>query len=352
MATASTDITKYDLSDTTSAVSPAYLAALYNAIKKHNDSLVIGVCHTGTYSNGFMNVKYIGLDYNDRNDITADFFNSHPSWAFRQVILDGSYFTRIPIAYMKRGTVPSGKPNAGKWYMMLSPTPRDGFEPHLAAFMYKGILRDSFLWSSYRASVDSSGKIVSMPGQADSYKFNDTNDKILSLGDGYHMGSFQEWHEILTRAVIEKKTFDLWPSSEATDLAKNIYRGINKMAYSFSGEGVFETRAGIIPQLENNTNFHVWDNQGNHTWVDAGFRDKGYLDMEGFRGLRTGAYFDHLFFDDFSTSGDIIINAMQPASGRNDVVVSFGSYGAPFNGVFTATLDIAINSYFRLAYIS
>lgn len=327
----------------------------------YKDEYVVGVCHTGTGSAQGWNLKWINKDFEDI-DLPADYFDKHPSWNFSDVTKDENVFCRIPIAYTKRGVVPSG-PNANKWYMMLSPVPRpdEGFEPNLAAFMYKGSLKHSFLWGKYRASLEN-GKYVSRTGlpYADRGSFSSIKMVVESMGDGYHLSSFQEFFEILTRAVIEKKTFDLWPTSARNNYDKCIYRGIHAMAYSgmapgsSSGETGTEFRDGA--RTDAGSNIEVWDDSGFHRFVSTGKKtgSNGYI-----LSLLTGSPFDHLYFCESTTSqisGSMIpdyyvsnpnrIGHISLAPDKGD------SQGAFFsNFYFTATEDAGAGLGTRFSFI-
>lgn len=357
MATASTDITKYDLSDTTSAVSPAYLAALFNAIKKHDDSLVIGVCDNGTRSSSGMGLKWIDKDFNDIAELPYGYFDRHPSYQFEARTIGTNEFRRIPICYTKRGFIPTGKPNAGKWYMMLSPTPLDGFEPHYTAFMYKGVLKDCFYWATHRAFNDN-GKPGSQPGKPHwkNVSWDAFTAAAASLGDGYHMGSFQEYHEILMRAVIERKTFDLWPLEVRRNYQANEYRGIQEMAYDRYADTpskgtLAEWRSGV--RTDANKQLEVWNTDGNQTYVKSGKTPNisGYIGS-----LLTGTHFDHMFFAETASSS--IEQSMIPdyyAAGTSCVGYSrFNAssfYGAFYSGLGDSAFVPDARNGSRLAYI-
>lgn len=250
----------------------------YANVKKM--SLVIGVCDTGEARDARgMKLKWIDENYDDITDLPSDYFDKHPSWQFPEVIKDGNHFRRIPIAYTKRGVVPYG-PNYGKWYTMLSNVQKDDFTPHLTAFMYKGKLKDHFLWGMYRASEEAGGKMGAMPGKArwadNSLTWQKFWDAAIANGEGYHMGSMQEWHEILTRALIERKTFDLWNVADRQDYNKNIYRGIHEMAYygwntSNSTGACAEFRSGMgISLATSNQYLSAFDEQGNWGYQNTG----------------------------------------------------------------------------------
>lgn len=358
MATPSTDISRYDLTDETSAVSPAYFGALYDAISGGNSD-IIGVCDNGVRSSIGMGLKWIDKDYNDIPALPADYFDKHPSWQFTEVIKDGNYFRKIPIAYTKRGTVPSG-PNAGKWFTMLSPTPREGFEAHLAAFMYKGELKDSFLWGAYRA-CNNGGKLGSSPTASrwTGVSWQTMWDAAIAVGEGYHMGSFQEFHEILTRAIIEKKTFDLVSESARQDYQANVYRGIGEIAYvgTDSTANTGEYRAGV--RTSNGGPFDIleaWDDSGNWGFVDTGETFEAF-DGSPIVTLLSGQHFDHVYFAKTATFiSDSMIYASNFCVGSAPGGSHFQSNPSWIAGAFCSvfmdpdSIDPSIFSS-RLAYI-
>lgn len=397
MATPSTDLSKYDLTDDTSAISPAYAAGLIRALLAngtaqgtwdgfdlsdtssvvtpkyaarairalmqqglppiHLLTRVIGVCDDGTRSAHGMELKWIDEDYNDIESLPDDFFDTHPSWQFPSYDIGGSFFNKIPIAYTKRGYVPYGE-NAGKWYMMLSPTPRDGFEPHYTAFTYKGVLKDCFYWGTYRAFNDN-GKPGSQPNKAHwkNVSWQAFWDAAVSLGDGYHMGSLQEYHEILMRAVIEKKTFNLWPFTVCENYQQNHYRGIEEMAYNSYGDDRTngtkgEWRSGV--RTDANKQIEVFDTYGDWGYVNTG---KSPQVSGSPASLLTGTYFDHMFMAETGATSieQIMIPNANYTTGTSGVACSafdfFGQFGA-----FYLTLDNSASSTSafvgsRLAYI-
>lgn len=292
-----TDGTPPNFADTESLVSPAFLHNVFLWLNKGKAPDIIGVVDNGVRNASGMGLSWIDGDFNIIDELAPDYFDKHPSYQFDDVRLGSNYFRRIPICYTRRGFVPSGKPNAGKWFQQLCSEQVDGFEPHYTAFMYKGVLKDSFLWATHRAFNDGN-KPGSQPGKPhwQGVSWDAFTAAAASLGDGYHMGSFQEYHEILMRAVIERKTFDLWPIADRRNYQKNHYRGIEEMAYDrYSDDSTNGTyaewrsgvRTGADKQLE------VWNTDGKQNYVKSGKTPNinGYIGS-----LLTGTHFDHMFF--------------------------------------------------------
>jgi hypothetical protein len=250
---------------------------------------VIGVAVCGEPNGGGAPLVWIDEDFNVISELPSDYFDKHPSFIFPHVIIEGNHFRSIPVAYWKRGTVPEGKPNAGNWFMMLSDTPRDGFSANGAAFKKNGVLKDCFLYGAYRAR-NNNGVPGSMPNEAHwgDVSFQKFKGCAASIGDGYHMVTLQEFHEILARAVVEKKTFNLWRASKRLNREANNYRGIEEMAYH--GDTWCEWRDGV--RTNDAGNFEVLDSDGFGSYVDTGIKveESGFISE-----LLSGSHWDHMF---------------------------------------------------------
>lgn len=295
--TPSTDINKYDISDDTSAVSPAYAAGLFLAMLKEyggnipvvpdgNDS-VIGVVFTSAFDKQGVVLKHINENFEEIQKPDTGWFNEHPAYKFEDRMDGVNYMVRVPIAFWKRGRVPEGKPNAGQRYFLISPTEREGFKAS-RAFMKDGVRQDAFLYAKYRGSHQN-GRIVSQPnkphasskgdtGHTNGRSFTEQQQMCEANGSGYHMSTVFEYHEILMRAVIEMGTFDLYPESVRQDKSKNIYRLIEEMAYdgytntaTRDNATYCEWRDALRAQQQMSSGaqnyLEIWDAQGRRTWT-------------------------------------------------------------------------------------
>ncbi len=214
-------------------------------------SSIFGVMHTGS-----------ALEWIDENGnilaLSPSDFSNHPSFTFESVQVGTNYFHRIPVAYWKRGLGPSGSDADGKWCMWLSDAPAPGFAANPGAFKRNGVWIDRFFIGTHRA-FNSSNKAGSQPGQTAwaGLGFESARTASISVGSEYHMCSLFEWHEIVGRMAIEKKTFDVVPDRGNQSLCK--WRGIEDFAYG--GGGVLaEWMDGV--RVGNSGKYELWEEAG------------------------------------------------------------------------------------------
>ena len=93
-----------------------------------------------------------------------------------------------------------------------------------------------------------------------SVSFDNYRTYCANNGTGYHMVSLFEWHEILARAVIERKTFQLVPEASRATPALCVYRGINDFAYGPTTGVYVEWMDGI--RTDASGNYEVWGEAG------------------------------------------------------------------------------------------
>lgn len=278
---------------------------------------VFGVAATGAKSaNG------VGLDWIDENGniitlTTAD-FDAHPAFSFPEVLVGGNYFRSIPRAYWKRGTGPGGSDADGKWCMWISDVPLDGFTANPGAFKRNGSWLERFLWGTYRA-FNNSGAPGSQPGKTHwgSVSWQAFKDAAAGIGEGHHMVSLQEWHEILGRAVIEQKTFQLVSEANRQNAALCKYRGIEEFA--FHGSTYIEWMDGA--RTDASGKYELWTEAGgdySSTGVTCP-QDSGGEATYYNQGIVTGGLFDHLFLG--ASLGPASTSFIPDYSGRNSGVV-------------------------------
>ncbi|MGI6253625.1 MAG: hypothetical protein ACOYJV_09335, partial [Aminivibrio sp.] len=275
---------------------------------------IFGIAATGAKSsNG------VGLDWIDEsgNIITLDQedFDEHPAFNLTAAAVGDNHFRRIPIAYWKRGSGPSGSDTDGKWCMWISDVPAPGFAANPAVFKKGGAWLDRFLWGTYRAH-NNSGVPGSQPGKTHwgNVSWQTFKDAAASLGNGHHMVSLFEWHEILGRAAIEKKTIQLVPAANRQNAALCKYRGIEEFAYH--GPAVYvEWMDGI--RTDSSGKYEIWldaDGSYTNTGVAAATYTEGNLDTYFNQGLRSGGAFDFLFIA--ATMGKESTSFIPDLSGR------------------------------------
>jgi len=305
----------------------------YNMVKQGSRSIcnrraqVFGVMDTGTRS-----VDGAGLEWIDENGniitLTKADFDAHPAFNFPEVIVGGNYFRSIPRAYWKRGIGPSGSDSAGKWCMWISDVPLDGFKSNPGAFKRSGSWLDHFLWGTYRAFNDG-GVPGSKPGKThwSRVSWQAFKNAAASIGEGHHMISLQEWHEILGRAAIEKKTFQLVPEASRQNASLCKYRGIEEFA--FSGSTSAEWMDGA--RTDASGKYELWTEAGgNYSSTGVTCPQGGSEATYYNQGLVTGGLFDHLFFG--ASLGPASTSFIPDYSGRPSSVVGRFCYSYFYAG--------------------
>lgn len=204
----------------------------------------------------------------DTISLTANDFKSHKAYnsnGYDTGFADytdtlGNVFCTIPIAYWWRGYID------GVWTMLISD--KSGtfggktFAPHKAVFKTTTSLLDNIYYSKYRGTYDSAtSKVKSTSSNKDgTVGMTYANYRLGCLNNGlnnYSLGSYQNYIEIALREVIEKKTFNIQPSSHNASEADCIYRGIERWMYS--GTSTSEYLDGI--SITDNV-LYVFDDTG------------------------------------------------------------------------------------------
>ncbi len=267
--------------------------------------IIIGVQDTGTRSTdgaGLVQVAY-GSGAIAQTTLDTAYFDEHPAYQFGEYIYGGNYFRKIPITYWWRGNLPSvSDGTTPRWTMLMSPKPGTvtihgvdcEFKASSGAFKRNGEWMNQFYFGTYRAH-NNGGAPGSQPGKTHwgSVSWQAFQDAAAGIGEGHHMVSLQEWHEILGRAVVEKKTFQLVPEANRQNAALCKYRGIEEFA--FHGTTYTEWMDGARTNASGR--YELWTEAGggySSTGVacpqDAGSEATYYN-----QGLVTGGLFDHLF---------------------------------------------------------
>lgn len=226
----------------------------------------------------------------------TSYFDAHPSYQFPDwTDASGNVFCKIPRAWWWRGNMPDTTDGeTPRWTMLLSPVPREGFAANPGAFSRSGAWLDQYYYGKYRGYNAGSSKVGSKPGQSTwvSVSFDNYRTYCANNGADYHMVSLFEWHEILGRMVVEKKTFQLVPEADRGTAALCVYRGINDFAYS--GTVYAEWMDGI--RTDASGNYEIWGEAGGsyNTMVIAPPIYSGESTYYG-QSLLSGGMFDSLF---------------------------------------------------------
>ena len=206
--------------------------------------VICGVQDTGTRSTDGAGLRHVtAASPLQAATLDTAYFDEHPLFQFNDwTDASGNVFCEIPIAYWWRGNLPDVVDGTTpRWTMLMSTAPGTvdiggtscEFTASPGAFKRAGAWMDKFYYGKYRGYNAGSNKVGSKSGQTHWGSVSWTNFKAYceNNGSGYHMVSLQEWHEILGRAVIEQKTFQLVPEASRQNASLCKYRGIEEFAF-------------------------------------------------------------------------------------------------------------------------
>ena len=226
----------FDVNGIRTGVTPRY--------GSYEKPIICGVQDTGTRSTDGAELRHVTAN-SPLQAATLDtaYFDEHPLFQFDDwTDASGNVFCEIPIAYWWRGNLPDTTDGTTpRWTMLMSTKPGTvdiggtscKFTASPGAFKRAGAWMDKFYFGKYRGYNAGSNKVGSKSGQTHwgSVSWENFKTYCENNGTGYHMISLQEWHEILGRAVIEKKTFQLIPEASRQNASLCKYRGIEEFAY-------------------------------------------------------------------------------------------------------------------------
>lgn len=291
---------------------------------------IIGVQDTGARSSNGATLKQVvfnGAGIVETTLATA-YFDAHPLYQFPDwTDAASNVFCTIPIAYWWRGDLPEVGGSTPRWTMLLSTHPGTvningtscTFTANPGAFKLSGAWLPQFYYGKYRGYNAGSSKVGSKSGQTawGGVSFDNFRTYCANNGTGYHMGSLFEWHEILARMVVEKKTFQLFPEAIRQTQSSCKWRGIEDMAYH--GATYAEWMDGI--RTDASGKYEAWD-QANGTYASTGQAaaigagESTYYSQ----GVVSGGVFDGLFIA--STMGPNATSFIPDHSGRVSSQVS------------------------------
>jgi len=298
--------------------------------------IVIGVQHKGTGTTDGWDLRQVSLlgDVNDGAYVreitrTSEYFDTHPSYQFNDwTDAAGNVFCEVPRAYWWRGMLPDAiDGTTPRWTMLLSPNQIPGFAASPGAFKRAGVWLDKFYYGKYRGYNAGDNKVGSQPGKTawGNVTFNDFRTYCANNGEGYHMTSLFEWHEILGRMVIERCTFQLMPANVRSDQSVCIYRGIND--FCFSGTVQSEWMDGI---RTSSSTFEVWD-EADGIYQSIGTRPSRYYIMS----LNTAGNLNFLFIPNVTNSSSTACMIPNYASGDSGYVCyAYFDSGLVYSGAF------------------
>lgn len=246
-------------------------------------------------------------------------FNSHPVWGgIQDVTIDGQAMIKIPKFYIRRATI-SGGANNGKEGFWISDQPVAGYELH-PAFMDGGNVIDQIYVGKYQASM-TGAKLDSKPGVLPTVNRSltqfiaDANARNVGGVSGFMLWSVYQWAAIQWLYLVENATMDSQAKTgqglvsassaanvDASDVAQATYRGIvglwGNVRQWIDG---LKTTGGAI---------HVWDREGNKSWINTGRR----------RTAAAGAIYPTTFMDHSGPNydfADMFIGDTGPTSNSN-----------------------------------
>lgn len=272
-------------------------------INEHHEWIApwaIGVQDIGTRGVNGAGLRHVMLSGAGVKEVTLStaFFDSHPSYQFPDwTDASDNVFCKIPRAWWWRGNMPDvSDGTTPRWTMLLSPVPREGFASNPGAFSRSGAWLNQYYYGKYRGYNAGSSKVGSKAGQTPwvSVSFDNFRTYCANNGTGYHMVSLFEWHEILARALIERKTFQLVPEADRETTALCVYRGINDFAYGPTTGVYVEWMDGI--RTDASGNYEVWGEAGG-SYSATGVAPPIYTGESAYYGqsILTGGMFDSLF---------------------------------------------------------
>lgn len=341
---------------------PSDITAGVFSIDKHRELIApnrcIGVQDTGGRGTDGAVLRQVMLTgdvtYGHLREVSmpTSYFDAHPSYQFPDwTDASGNVFCTIPRAYWWRGNMPDvADGTTPRWTMLLSPVPRDGFAANPGAFSRSGAWLNQYYYGKYVGYNAGSSKVGSKPGQTAwaSVSFANYRTYCANNGTGYHMVSLFEWHEILARALIERKTFQLVPEASRVTPALCVYRGINDFAYGPTSGVYTEWMDGI--RTDASGNYEVWGEAGG-TYNTTAIAPPIYSgsDLYG-QSLLSGGMFDSLFLaaalGPDSTCMIPDLSGGKPATNNTDRVCrsdfyagegSSGAFGSHFSSLSSGT---------------
>jgi hypothetical protein len=325
----------YDVNGIRTGVTPRY-----GSYFQGFDGIICGVQDTGMRSTDGAGLRHVtAASPLQATTLDTAYFDEHPLFNFPDwTDASGNVFCEIPIAYWWRGNLPDVVDGTTpRWTMLMSTAPGTvniggtecEFTASPGAFKRGGAWMDKFYFGKYRGHNAGSNKVGSKSGKTHwgNVSFENFKTYCSNNGTGYHMISLQEWHEILGRAVVEKKTFQLVPEASRQNASLCKYRGIEDFA--FSGTTYVEWMDGA--RTDASGKYELWTEAGgdySSTGVAAatGTSEATYYNQ----GLISGGLFDHLFLG--ASLGPASTSFIPDHSGRNSGVVGRICYSYFYSG--------------------
>ena len=335
----------YDVNGIRTGVTPRY--------GSYANPIICGVQDTGTRSTDGAGLRHVtAASPLQAATLDTAYFDEHPLFQFDDwTDASGNVFCKIPIAYWWRGNLPDVVDGTTpRWTMLMSTAPGTvdiggtscKFTASPGAFKRGGAWMNKFYYGKYRGYNAGSNKVGSKSGQTHwaSVSFENFQTYCANNGTGYHMVSLQEWHEILGRAVIEKKTFQLVPEASRQNAAICKYRGIEEFAYH--GSTYAEWMDGA--RTDASGKYELWTEAGgDYSSTGVACPQDSTSEATWYnQGLVTGGLFDHIFLA--SSMGAASTSFIPDYSGRSSGVVGricFSGFNSGYasSGAFNSGFD-------------
>jgi hypothetical protein len=288
-AIATIELTQEEIESNPNAVAP-YASCLVQITNDDEPEVeivfdqVLGIMVTDEEAtHGGKQLVYIDEDFNiverpsyyGPEEDQVGWFAQHPSFQFTPTQvdhLDGGIdkFVNIPSqAYWKRGI------HDGKWYMMLSPVPKTGFNRNPYVFQ-----RPDNSWANHISygcyRINSAG--FSNSGTSMTNVSIDTfRNTIESKGSKYRVVSAQEYSEVLARLLIYYGNLKPFSDNDRLSSSYTSFNGIYQFGYGNSTRNPKEPYIELFDGIKINSDgiLSYFNNNFSRTLVSSGFKTPG-----------------------------------------------------------------------------
>lgn len=207
--------------------------------------------------------------------MAIDFSTTYPWSAIEKVTIDGQVMIKIPKFYVKYGTIPNGRENAGKKAHWVSEKPLSGYHIH-PAFVRNGKTMDCFYLGAYEAYNAGSNKAGSAANQTPWVNiggFENAKTYCKNRGEDWHLQNIYEIAAVNLLMMIELETPNVQTAiatgnvsssaAQATGATAAVWREIHEW-----WGNVWEHVDGLT--VDANGIYQIFSNQGDGTYVSTG----------------------------------------------------------------------------------
>lgn len=215
--------------------------------------------------------------------MAIDFGSLYPWSALENVTIDGQAMKKVPKFYVKNGTIPNGRENAGKKAKWVSEKALSGYHIH-PAFVKNGEIMDCFYIARFEGYNEGSNKCGSASGKtpwvnlggfesAKTYCANRNTDASSFEKSGWHLQNIYEVAAVNLLLMIELETPNVQTAiamgnvsssaAQATGATAAVWRDIHEW-----WGNVWEHVDGLTTDA--NGIYQIFSNQGDGTYVSTG----------------------------------------------------------------------------------